>query len=97
KKSRCRPAQGRRVKRANVTRMPAQTLKHRTATLEAGKTKSRNAAQTQANQTCRGHEAITPTHGCPRKQNTHTETQKTKSRPKAALPCGRTQKTFTAL
>uniref|UniRef100_UPI00296AC67B hypothetical protein n=1 Tax=Paraburkholderia terrae TaxID=311230 RepID=UPI00296AC67B len=31
KKSRCRPAQGRRVKHANKTRMPAKTHKNQTA------------------------------------------------------------------
>ncbi|WP_343657656.1 hypothetical protein, partial [Paraburkholderia caribensis] len=39
KKSRCRPAQGQRVKHANVTRMPAQ--RHKTKT----KTKTRRAAK----------------------------------------------------
>ncbi|WP_208545781.1 hypothetical protein, partial [Paraburkholderia steynii] len=35
KKSRCRPAQGRRVKHEGKARMPAQKPKHRTATPEA--------------------------------------------------------------
>ncbi|WP_217998151.1 hypothetical protein, partial [Paraburkholderia terrae] len=37
KKSRCRPAQGRRMKHEGKTRMPAQRPKHRTATHEARK------------------------------------------------------------
>jgi hypothetical protein len=35
KKSRCRPAQGQRVKHEGITRMPAQRPKHQTATPEA--------------------------------------------------------------
>src|SRR6185369_15086703 len=35
KKSRCRPAQGRRLKQANKSRMPAKRRKHQTATHEA--------------------------------------------------------------
>jgi hypothetical protein len=35
KKSRCRPAQGRRLKQANKSRMPAQRPKHQTAAPEA--------------------------------------------------------------
>jgi len=45
KRSRCRPAQGRRLKHDNKTRMPAKRSKHRTATLEA----RRHSADTSAN------------------------------------------------
>ncbi|MCO4882508.1 hypothetical protein, partial [Paraburkholderia caribensis] len=52
KKSRCRPAQGRRVKRANESRMPAKAkakAKEKQKSKSKSKSKRRIPAKTQTN------------------------------------------------
>ncbi|WP_225034464.1 hypothetical protein, partial [Paraburkholderia sp. XV] len=60
KKSRCRPAQGRRLKRAKNSRMPAQ--KQNTPTSTARKAPRQTQAQAQANHPSVADRKKTKTH-----------------------------------
>src|ERR1700758_152799 len=89
KKSRCRPAQGRRLKHANKSRMPAQS--HNADASAKAKSpgqrmnsegKSRMPAQKPKHQTATP-EAREAKSGCRRKANRTTERRRQKTKPTA--------------